>query len=372
MEGIAVPPADPDPDTVPESPELAPVRPGEELDWAALEVHLRGNLPADVKDLDGPFAVLQFPNGSANLTYQVRFGEARFVVRRPPFGAIAPGAHDMRREYRTLSRLWKCFPRAPRALLFCDDPAVIGAPFLVSEYRQGVVVWRSVPAGMAHQPDAGRRIGSAVVDALAGLHRVDPDACGLGDLGRPEGFLARQVGGWTKRWELVAPDGGEPVMDALARRLAGSLPAPQRAAVLHNDFKVDNCQFAPADPDRVVSVFDWDMATLGDPLVDLGTLLNYWPDPADKAGDDAATAVPGLESLGLPGRAEVVARYAAGTGLDVSGIAWYEAFGCWKTAVIMRQLYARYQRGETTDDRMGTRGRQVGALARRAMAILDR
>lgn len=344
-------------------PELAPVRKGEDLDWAALEAYLRAGIPG----LDGGFAVSQFPNGSANLTYQVRFGDRRLVVRRPPFGQIAPGAHDMHREFRVLDGLKDAYPRAPRALLYCDDESVVGSRFFVSDYREGVVVWDSIPVSMREEHHAGYRIGLAVVDALADLHDVDHVACGLGDLGRPEGYLERQVTGWTGRWEAVAQESGTDVERA-GETLREALPTTARTSIVHNDFKTDNCQFAEGDPDTVISVFDWDMATLGDPLVDLGTLLNYWPT------DDgsSALAIPGLETLGLPGRGEVVGRYAerAGVSLDVGDVAWYEAFGCWKTAIIMQQLYARYLRGETSDERMGERGGQVQALGRRALDLL--
>lgn len=351
--------------------EIAPVRAGEQLDWPALESHLR----AHVEGLDGEFSVLQFPRGSANLTYCVRFGDRRLVVRRPPFGKIAPGAHDMGREYRVLSRLHERYGRAPRALLHCGDDAVIGAEFLVSEYRDGVVVWDSVPASMARIPNAGHRIGLAVIDGLADLHAVDPASCGLADLGRPEGYLERQVRGWSSRWDAVAAQAPSvetaKVVEEVGRLIRAAIPTSQRAGIVHNDYKVDNCQFAPDDPDRVKSVFDWDMATTGDVLVDLGTLLNYWPDRTVDPGSDAAfIAVPGMHGLDLPSRAEVVERYAAGSDLDLSRIQWYEAFGCWKTVVILQQLYARFVRGETTDERMGQRGDLVEPLARRALALL--
>lgn len=350
-----------------EPDEVAAVRPGEELDWAALEGYLR----AHVEGLSGPFSVEQFPNGSANLTYRVTVGERRLVVRRPPFGEVAAGAHDMRREYTVLAGLWQAYPRAPRGLAFCDDHAVIGSDFLVIEYRPGVVVWGAVPESMRGQPDAARRIGFAAVDALADLHLVDPQACGLGGLGRPEGFLARQVGGWRRRWERVAADAGEvaATIDDLGERLAATMPESGRATVLHNDFKIDNCQFAAGDPDAVVSVFDWDMATLGDPMVDLGILLNYWPDAADPT-DAKALTPPGLDTIGLPGRREVVARYAERTGADVGESAWYEAFAAWKTIVVLQQLHSRWLRGESTDERMATRGAMIPPLARRAAAIL--
>ncbi|MFF0816906.1 phosphotransferase family protein [Rhodococcus sp. NPDC003318] len=351
--------------------EIAPVRDGEQLDWPALAAHLRAN----VEGLDGEFSVLQFPRGSANLTYCVSVGDRRLVVRRPPFGRIAPGAHDMGREYRVLSRLHERYDRAPHAVLYCGDNSVIGAEFLVSEYREGIVVWDAVPESMADLPEAGRRIGLAVVDGLADLHAVDPASCGLADLGRPEGYLERQVRGWSSRWEGVAEHAPSAetakIVEEVGRRIRAATPASQRAGIVHNDYKVDNCQFAPGDPDRVKSVFDWDMATTGDVLVDLGTLLNYWPDRTVPPDSDAAfVAVPGMHGLDLPARAEVVERYAAGSDLDLSQIAWYEAFGCWKTVVILQQLYARFVRGETSDKRMGQRGELVEPLARRALELL--
>ncbi|MGF7234879.1 MAG: phosphotransferase family protein, partial [Frankia sp.] len=266
-----------------EPPELAPVRPGEDLPWDRLAAYLRPRLTLLGLAVDGQMDVRQFPNGSANLTYLLSFGGgtdgARVVLRRPPFGVIAPGAHDMRREHRVLSVLWREFDRAPRAYLLCDDHAVVGSDFVISEYRSGVVIWAALPASMRGLPDAARLVGFATVDALADLHLVDPVACGLGALGRPDGYLARQVAGWRRRWELVATPDFDAEMTAAGERLERSRPASPRPTILHNDFKIDNCQFALGNPDRVASVFDWDMATLGDPLADLGTLLNYWPDP---------------------------------------------------------------------------------------------
>jgi aminoglycoside phosphotransferase (APT) family kinase protein len=347
-------------------PELAPVRPGDELDWPSLTTYLRTNFPG----LDGEFRVRQFPRGWANLTYLVEFGDRRLVVRRPPFGDLAPGAHDMGREYRILSRLWQTYDKAPRAFVHCDDHSIVGSDFLVMEYRDGVVIWGEIPPSMRSHLGVGRRIGFAVADALAELHRLDPATSGLGDLGRPDGFLERQIAGWNRRWRLVAPDRAEPLMEIIGERLARATPTKSRPAILHNDFKIDNCQFDPGDPDRVKSIFDWDMATLGDPLVDLGTLLNYWPDPDDT--EDSRTIVnPGMETLGLPTRTEVVERYRAGTGFDIANVSWYEAFACWKRAVIMQQIYVRYLRGETTDTRMAAQVDWISHLARRAETILD-
>jgi aminoglycoside phosphotransferase (APT) family kinase protein len=358
-----------EPPVLDEPVEFAPVRPGEELPWDRLAAYLRPRLMDQGLDVTGDLHVAQFPNGSANLTYLLSFGDKRVVFRRPPFGAIAPGAHDMRREHRVLSALWRAYDRAPRAFLFCDDHDVVGSDFLVSEYRSGVVVWGSLPASMRAIDGAGSRIGFATVDALADLHLVDPSSCGLSELGRPEGYLGRQLAGWRARWELVATPDVDATMSAVGNLLADTLPVSPPPTLLHNDFKPDNCQFAEGAPDRVVSVFDWDQATLGDPLADLGLLLNYWPDPSDTDGDKALS-VPGLETLGLPSRAAVVERYAARTGGDLGEISWYEAFACWKTAVVCQQLYQRYVRGESTDERMVSRGEAVAPLAARALRIV--
>lgn len=345
------------------------MRPGEELDWDRLTVYLRPRL-----NVDGDLSVLQFPNGSANLTYLLSFTSSddtveQYVLRRPPFGQIAPGAHDMRREFRVLSRLWQHYDRAPRSYLLCDDHQVVGSDFVVSEYRRGEVVWGELPDSMTQLPDAGRRIGLATIDALADLHLVDAADCGLGDLGRPEGYVGRQLAGWRHRWELVATADHDAPMTATAEALGATLPASSRHALLHNDFKPDNCQFLPGRPDRVSAVFDWDMATLGDPLVDLGVLLNYWPDPSDSP-DDRAWHVAGMERFGLPTRLEVVDRYQRRTGFDTATISWYEAFACWRMCVVLQQLHQRHVRGESSDGRMATIGDDIGMLARRAARIL--
>jgi aminoglycoside phosphotransferase (APT) family kinase protein len=344
--------------------EYGPVRPGDELEWDRLAGYLRDRL-----DGLGPLmAAHQFPNGAANLTYLLDFASRRLVIRRPPFGQIAIGAHDMKREYRALSRLWRSYDRAPRAYLLCEDQSIAGADFLVIDYRPGVVVWGSVPPSMSGFPGAGRRIGLAVVDALADLHLLDPEAAGVADLGRPDGYLDRQLSGWRARWEAVGQPGAE-IVTEVGNQLVATKPPTLRTSVLHNDFKIDNCQFDPASPDRVQSVFDWDMATLGDPLADLGTMLNYWPDPAD----DPANPPPhpdGQQHMGLPTRAEVIERYASATGADVSAVRWYEAFGCWKTSIVVAQLHHRYVQGDSHDLRQGLKGDRVLPLARRAQAIL--
>jgi aminoglycoside phosphotransferase (APT) family kinase protein len=297
-------------------------------------------------------------------------GGHELVLRRPPFGELAPGAHDMRREYSVLRHLWRHFDRAPRAYLYGDDPAIVGAPFFVMERRRGQVIRGGLPASMRHHRDVGRRLGLAIVDAMAELHALDPAACGLADLGKPGGFVERQVSGWARRWDLARPERPLPLMDEVHQRLARAIPPMSRVSIVHNDLKLDNCQFDPADPDRVSAIFDWDMATLGDPLIDLGTLLNYWPDPGDP--DWAARSThSGLIALGLPARAEMTARYAARTGADVAVARWWEAFALWKTAVVVQQLHRRWARGESTDPRMAVIADRMPALAEAARSVLD-
>jgi aminoglycoside phosphotransferase (APT) family kinase protein len=354
-----------------DAPDVAPVRPGEELDEPALEAWLRPRLAEMLSGPGAPLALLQFPNGSANLTYLLRFGDRELVLRRPPMGQLAPGAHDMRREYKVLSRLWRHFDRAPRAYAFCDDPAVAGAEFFVMERRRGYVVRTAIPAPMQRHRDVGHRIAFALVDAMAELHGLRPEACGLSDLGKPAGFIDRQVEGWAQRWQLARFDDSPPEMDALHARLVRRLPRMSRVSIVHNDLKLDNCQFDAAEPDRVASIFDWDMATLGDPLIDLGTLLNYWPDPSDSEGVQRASN-PGLTRMGLPARAEIVARYAERTGADASIAWWWEAFALWKTVVVVQQLHRRWVRGESKDPRMAHIADRMPALIAAARSVLDR
>ena len=349
-------------------PEIADVRAGENLEWPRIEAYCREHLPPAV-DAAGGFEVLQFPNGSANLTYLMRFGKTELVLRRPPFGTLAPGAHDMKREYRVLSRLWRVFDAAPRAYLFCDDPAIGGADFFVMERRRGEVIRGVIPVSMRDHEDVGHRVGMALIERIAEFHGLDPAAADLTRLGRPDGFVARQLRGWKQRWDLVADDRYDAGMTDLHTRLEATLPEPQRVSLVHNDLKLDNCMFDPADPDRVTSFFDWDMTTLGDPLVDIGTLLNYWPDAKDSIAEKRFNHT-GMERMGLPSRAEIVQRYAQRSGLDLSVIGWYEAFALWKTATVIQQLHHRWKVGDSSDPRMETVAEPVPRLIHNAAKSL--
>jgi len=256
-----------------------PVRPGEELNASALALWLRERMDG----VEGPVEIEQFPGGHSNLTYLLRFGDRELVLRRPPFGSKVKTAHDMGREFRILSRLHAVYPKAPRALLHCDDPEVIGAPFYVMERVRGVILrHQRAPEGIDLPPATLRALSEAAVDGLAELHAVDYDAAGLGDLGRPEGYVARQVSGWSERWRNARTD-DVPDVDRAAAWLADNQPPERGAALIHNDYKYDNLVLDSGDLSRVVAVLDWEMATLGDPLMDLGTSLGYWVDPDDSS-----------------------------------------------------------------------------------------
>jgi aminoglycoside phosphotransferase (APT) family kinase protein len=352
-----------------EAAELIEPRPDERLDTARLEPYLRAQLPG----ADGPLTVRQFGGGKANLTYLLRFGENEFVLRRPPLGPIPPGAHDMRREHRVLAVLHRRYPLAPKSLLLCEDETILGAVFQIIERRHGFVIRDDIPEPFAGRPDLNRRIGFALVDALADLHLVPPAAVGLGDLGRPGGYAERQLQGWAKRWHasLGGPEAADaetafaPVLEWLGHRL----PNSGAAALLHNDYRLDNCLLDTGDPARIVAVMDWDMCTQGDPLADLGYVLNYWVEPGDPAEWREIASMPTWRA-GFPSRAEAAERYAERTGFDVTAIGWHQVFAAFKLAVIIQQIYIRWVRGQTQDERFRRYGRRVLGLAAKAQRLI--
>jgi aminoglycoside phosphotransferase (APT) family kinase protein len=287
------------------------------------------------------------------------------VLRRPPFGAQVRGGHDVVREHRILAALRPVWPKVPRPLLCCEDESVLGAPFYLMERVTGVVLRDRLPPGAVLGEAAMRGVCLAAIDTLAELHSVDWRAAGLDGIGRPEGYIRRQVEGWTERWRASMTDEIRE-MDEAAAWLAAHLPAEAAPAVIHNDFKYDNLALDPADLTRVRAVLDWEMATLGDPLMDLGTTLAYWAEAADP---------PELKMFGvthLPGnldRRGVVERYAERTGRDLSGIAFHHACGLFKVAVIAQQIYARYRAGKTKDPRFAGLIHVVRAAARMAVSV---
>lgn len=328
------------------------VRPEERFDEESLASYLSDRL----EGAEGEMSVRQFGGGRANLTYLLSYDNGtEYVLRRPPLGPLAPGSHDMVREHRVLSRLWRGFPKAPRAYLLCEDDAVIGAPFFIMERKGGVVVRETVPPrfGGGDDPEANRALSTVVIDTLAEFHAVDPAECDLGDLGHPPGFLERQVHGWLNRWER-ASHAPNPLADEVGRWLAETMPESPPPTLLHNDWRLDNMAVAEDDPSTCVAVYDWDMATRGDPLCDLGTLFGSWHDP-DETDERSHSLMPVTAPGWLP-RQEAIERYGERSGRDVSGMDWYVVFGTWKLGVVLEQIYIRYLRGQTTDPRFASMG----------------
>lgn len=353
------------------STDTAPVRPGEELDAGSLAAYLDGK----IEDLDSPIEVDQFPGGHSNLTYclrsaSLRAGQREYVLRRPPLGPVPPKAHDMAREFRVLNRVAPHFRPAPRVYVLCEDESVIGAPFFVMERRRGLIVRREIPAELEATDSYASRVSEAFIDCLAELHSIDIRRHGLDSLGRPDGFLERQVRGWSGRWDRARTT-DLPEMTRLAQWLAEQLPQSPPATVVHNDYKLDNLMLDPADPSHVNAVLDWEMTSVGDPLVDLGIVLCYWPEAGDppmrREAISAVTTRPGWFS-----RRQLLERYASATGRDLSGIAYYEVFGLYKLAVVLQQIYYRYHVGQTSDRRFADFDQRVRGLAEAAVLVMER
>jgi aminoglycoside phosphotransferase (APT) family kinase protein len=348
-------------------PETIRIREGEGFDLAAVERYLRDhieNLP------EGELEVRQFPSGASNLTYLLKIGGWEGVLRRPPLGPVPPKAHDMGRESHVLARLHEAYPLAPKPYFFCGDEWVIGAPFYVMERRAGVVVDDSLPEGVEPNPQLCRGISRMVADTLAELHAVDPDEAGLGDLGRPEGFLERQVRGWIGRYEGARTDALEEV-GPLTRWLAGNIPESPEPAIIHNDYKLNNLILNPDDLTDVRAVLDWEMATVGDPLFDLAVSMSYWTEPTDP--EELKEVMPTVTSTpGFMSREEFMERYAKKSGRDLSDMHWYMVFGYFKLAVILQQIYARWRKGQTRDARFSDFDERVRILILHAKTLADR
>jgi aminoglycoside phosphotransferase (APT) family kinase protein len=342
------------------------VREGEALDTAALQGYFAEHLP----DFGGSVSVQQFPSGYSNLTYMLKVGDREVVLRRPPFGVQVKSGHDMGREYRILSHLIDVYPKVPRPLLYCDDERVIGAPFYVMERLQGIILRSSKPKGMDLTPAMMQQLSENFVDTLVELHRLDFQTAGLGDLGKPQGYVERQVEGWTRRYRSAQTD-DIAAMDRIVEWLIAHMPPQSGAALIHNDYKYDNLVLDPGNPGHIIGVLDWEMATLGDPLMDIGTSLGYWVDPDDPA--ELKMLAFGVTML--PGnltRSALLDRYAARSGCEVAHSLFYYVFGLFKIAVIVQQIYYRYKQGYTQDPRFAALILGVHTLANQAVLAVDK
>ncbi|MFE0256760.1 phosphotransferase family protein [Streptomyces sp. NPDC059010] len=318
-----------------------------------------------VPDLDGPVRARLLQGGRSNLTYEIQAGPHHWVLRRPPLGTLTPSAHDMAREYRVVAALHGTGVPVAAPVGLCEDRSVIGAPFAVVEFVDGTVV-RSAQDAASLSADEQRGCALALVDRLAALHAVDPAAVGLGEFGRPEGYLTRQLKRWRGQWGLVRTR-ETPLVDQLFTALVDRLPTKGPSGIVHGDYRLDNTLLDRADPELVRAIVDWEMATLGDPLTDLGMLLVYW--------DPVSEPVLGVRHIlhgnpGFPTAGELAEHYAHRTGADLSQLPFYQALGYFKLAVIAEGIHARHLAGQTVGDGFHTVGDAVLPLLRAGSAAL--
>ena len=327
-------------------------------DMDKLTPYLQGHIPG----ISNGCTLKQFPGGFSNLTFEVRCGDRPMILRMPPKGANIRSAHDMGREFRVLRLLRPVFPKVPAVIHYCEDTEVIGRPFYLMEKLEGVILRNRVPEGLDLGPARMRAISEAAVDTLAELHAIDIEANGLATLGKPEGYVRRQVEGWIGRYQASQTD-AVPDMDTAAAWMMDHLPREQPPVFIHNDFKYDNLVLDPENPERIIGVLDWEMATAGDPLMDLGTTLAYWAEATD------GPVLKPFNLTWLPGnlnRTEVVRRYAQRRGIPEPDMRYYFVFGSYKIAVIVQQIYARYKKGRAADPRFAQLHLVVKACAHHA------
>ncbi len=340
-------------------------RPGETLDAASL-----GPFLSTALGLEGDVEVLQYPSGYSNLTYMLRIGDAEVVLRRPPFGSKPKSGHDMRREYDVLTAIQGEFPYCPKPLAFCDDEAIIGAPFYVMERIEGIIVRRDFPPELSLSPGDIGGLFERVVDVHVELHSVDYRSVGLEMFGQAEGYVGRQVAGWSGRYRRARTPDVPDCEDIIAWLEANKPPDTGSGCIVHNDFRLDNLVLDPHEPRRIIGVLDWEMATIGDPLMDLGASLAYWVERNDPPAMQAMRMMP-TNADGAPSRAEVIARYADKSGIEVGDFRFYYCYGLFRLAVIVQQIYYRAYHGQTNDPRFVNLNLWVSVLAEAAEAVID-
>ncbi|HUT54103.1 MAG TPA: phosphotransferase family protein [bacterium] len=346
--------------------QTAPIRKGEELDLEAVRKYLVEAVPG----LAGEIEIEQFPSGHSNLTYFVKVGDREMVLRRPPFGSKVKSAHDMSREYKILSAIHPVYDRVPRPLAYCEDESVIGARFYVMERIRGVILRRTLPDGLTLPPETVERLARNLIKNLAEIHAIDYEAVGLGAIARVEGFLARQVNGWADRY-YGSQTHEIPGVEQVIQWTRENVPASPPATLIHNDYKYDNMVLDGKDITRIIGVLDWEMSTVGDPLMDLGVALSYWVQ-ADDPPELLSSAFGPTAAPGSPTRKQLADYYAELTGRDVSNLHYYLCFAMFKLAVILQQIYYRFAKGHTHDERFGPLIDMVKLLVRTAEALIER
>ncbi|MGP4843512.1 phosphotransferase family protein [Marinobacter sp. 1Y8] len=340
------------------------IREGEELDAAVVDQFMKQAIPG----LTGQPAILQYPGGASNLTYQVDYGDRSFVLRRPPFGHIAKSAHDMMREARVMKALKPVYPYVPDIIAICDDHAVLGCDFYVMERLKGIILRQDFPDDLDLNEADTRKLCLNVIDKLVDLHKVDTAAAGLDQLGKGAGYVERQIGGWSNRFRKAKTDDvGD--FETVMTWLDDKMPADVAQCLIHNDFRFDNVVLNPDNPFEVIGVLDWEMATIGDPLMDLGNSLAYWIE----ADDDDVFQTMRRQPTHRPGmltRKEVVAYYMEKSGYRAEQFDYYEIYGLFRLAVIMQQIYYRFYHGQTKDKRFAMFGQAINYLEQRCLKLI--
>ena len=344
------------------------VRTGDELDLLRLTIYLHEHVP----DMGEVVDVRQFPGGFSNLTYWLKTAHGEYVLRRPPVGANIKGGHDMGREFRVLSLLKGHYANIPEPIVYCETTDVLGAPFYIMKRIPGIILRATMAPTLTLAPERMRQLSESLIDNLVAIHRLDIEATGLVQLGKPDGYVQRQVAGWIKRYRQAETD-KIPAMDQVGDWLQQNYPRDQPPAFLHNDYKYDNVILAPDErtgepTPEIKGVLDWEMATVGDPLIDLGATLAYWCEARD------SPAYRNFNLTWLPGnltRREVIARYEAQSGRDLTDIVFYYVFGLYKNAVIAQQIYARWKQGYSQDARFGHLLPMIIELATKAAGTVE-
>jgi aminoglycoside phosphotransferase (APT) family kinase protein len=342
------------------------VRKGEEIDAERIGDYLKAKVP----EVSGDIEISQFPSGYSNLTYQVKAGNREMVLRRPPIGAKVDKGHDMEREYKVLSALHPVFPRCPRPLAYCGDAELIGAPFFIMEKMSGIILRKDLPPDLSLSREQARTLCENLTDALVEIHAIDMKATGLNSLGRPGGYVRRQVEGWSARYRK-AKTADAPDCEALMAWLAENMPDDTAApTMVHNDYKMDNLVLEPRRPERITGILDWEMATFGDPLMDLGNSLAYWVNEHDPEAMRMIRSMP-THLPGMLTRQEIVDRYGEKIGRDMNNFQYYYCFGLFRLAVIAQQIYNRYFHGLTRNKRFATLIFAVHALEKTALRSIN-
>jgi len=343
------------------------VRSGEELDTALIDPYLKSHIPG----LSGTPEISQFPGGASNLTYLLKYPDKELVLRRPPFGHKARSAHDMGREFRILNQLKDAFPYCPKAYVHCTDESLIGAEFYVMERVNGIILRSDLPAELNLDARQTEALCKNFIDKLVDLHQVDYEACGLGDLGKPQGYVERQIRGWTERYAKArTPDA--PSWEEVAAWLEKKRPADHpTSSLVHNDYRFDNVILDPANPMQIIGVLDWELTTLGDPLMDLGNSLAYWIEADDPAPVQLMRRQPS-HAPGMLTRAQFVAYYAERAGIEINNFDFYYTYGLFRLAGIVQQIYYRFFHGQTQDKRFAQFIHMNKLLEHMALQVIDR